>query len=317
MGATATRRPSFHGEGGQLLGIFLVNLLLTAVTFGIYSFWARTKIRRYMWSQTEFEGDRFTYHGTGGELLKGWLMAMAVFFGLGLLIAVVMPRFGGAGTVLGPIVAWLCILCLVPVAIIGARRYRLSRTTWRGIRFSVRGDVGEFVKLYLGKVFLTVITLGLYSPYMQNDVRRYLTENSYFGTHRFGYDGEGRDLFKPFLVSILLTIPTLGLCWIWYYARRHRQFWGHTTFGGARFVSTVTGGGLFMLGLTSWLLVVFTLGIGTPWALVRLRRFFCDNLALEGELDPSAIRQEAVAATAMGEAFADALDVGGGFDLGL
>ncbi len=66
--AQPVRRPSFHGSAGTLFGIQLINLLLTIVTLGIYSFWGKTKVRGYLWSQTEFEGDRFAYHGTGKEV---------------------------------------------------------------------------------------------------------------------------------------------------------------------------------------------------------------------------------------------------------
>ena len=55
----------------------MVNLLLTIVTLGIYRFWAKTRIRRYLWSQTEFLGDRFEYTGTGKELLIGFLIVFA------------------------------------------------------------------------------------------------------------------------------------------------------------------------------------------------------------------------------------------------
>ena len=73
------RRPTFHGTGGTLFGIHIVNTLLTIVTLGVYYFWAKTRLRRYLFSQTEIEGDRFAYHGTGRELLLGTLKAVLVF----------------------------------------------------------------------------------------------------------------------------------------------------------------------------------------------------------------------------------------------
>ena len=67
---------AFRGSGGELFKITIVNFLLTIVTLGIYYFWGRTRVRQYIYSQTEFEGDRFVYHGTGKELLIGWLKGM-------------------------------------------------------------------------------------------------------------------------------------------------------------------------------------------------------------------------------------------------
>ena len=67
------RKLRFHGTGGSLYGIHIVNMLLTGLTLGIYYFWGKVKVRNYIFSQSEFEGDRFAYHGTGKELLIGWL----------------------------------------------------------------------------------------------------------------------------------------------------------------------------------------------------------------------------------------------------
>ena len=48
---------------------------------------------------------------------------------------------------------------------VGARRYRLSRTSWRGIRFSFRGHVWALIKIFILGSFLTGLTLGLYYPF--------------------------------------------------------------------------------------------------------------------------------------------------------
>ena len=66
----------FHGSGGSLLGIHVVNVLLTIITLGVYYFWAKVRVRNYLLSQTQFAGDRFAYHGTGKELLLGFLKAV-------------------------------------------------------------------------------------------------------------------------------------------------------------------------------------------------------------------------------------------------
>jgi len=54
-------------------------VLFTLGTLGVYYFWAKTRTRRFLFSQTEFAGDRFAYHGTGRELLIGTLKALLVF----------------------------------------------------------------------------------------------------------------------------------------------------------------------------------------------------------------------------------------------
>jgi uncharacterized membrane protein YjgN (DUF898 family) len=307
-------RPSFHGEGATLFGIFIVSLLLTMVTLGIYSFWARTKLRRYLWNSLEFEGDRLAYHGTGMELLKGWLMAAGILCLL-FLILLAFAMLGDVGATLGVLAFYAIILCLVPLAIIGARRYRLSRTSWRGIRFSQHGDTFGFVKLWIGGIILTGLTLSIYHPFFEVRQRTWLWNETRLGSARFRFEARPQPLLRQYIFALLLTIPTLGLNWFWYSAFRNRYFWDHTTFENARFSSTVTGGGLLGLTVTNLLLIIFTLGIGTPWALVRQFRYHTDNLSLEGAVDFAAIAQRRGPETGTAEGLADVLDVGG-FDIG-
>jgi uncharacterized membrane protein YjgN (DUF898 family) len=313
--AAALRRPTFHGRGATLAGIHVVNVLLILTTLGIYYFWARTRVRRYLFSQTEIERDRFAYHGTGKELLLGTLKAALVFGVPVLLMNVVseapaVPEPVQIGTGL---IAALLFFVFLPVALVGGRRYRLARTSWRGIRFSFRGSVREIMRIFLRGTLYTVLTLGLYYPFFLVARQKFLVSHSYFGNERFEFDGRGRDLFRPFLVSILLTLPTLGVCWIWYVARKRRYFWDHTTFGTARFSCTVTGVALLGLWVVNTLLLVGTLGVAWPWVRVRSIHFAFRNLAMVGALELERIEQDAQSVSAIGEGLAGFFD--SGFDL--
>ena len=187
-------------------------MLLTGLTLGIYYFWGKVKVRNYVFSQSEFEGDRFAYHGTGKELLIGWLKGMAILGAIyGVSFAVLYLL--GERSVSGQLLYLLFLLPpllfgLVPIAIAGAWRYRLSRSSWRNIRFSFRGHTREFMKLYAPGLLLTIITLGFYSPIFACKIRKFLLDRTYFGTTPFTYDGEGKDLFWPYVKAMLLTILT-------------------------------------------------------------------------------------------------------------
>jgi uncharacterized membrane protein YjgN (DUF898 family) len=310
------RQLFFHGSGGSLFGIHIVNMFLTVVTLGIYYFWAKVRVRKYLSSESEFEGDRFAYHGTGKELLVGFLKAVLVFGVPLVLLGIIqefLVRIPALRVVLG-LVTYAAVLVLIPFAIVGARRYRLSRTSWREIRFSFRGRALDFIKLFVAGSFLSGITLGLYYPFFDTRRHGFLVSHSYFGNQKFDFDGRGRDLFGSFLVVILLFFPTLGLIWFWYLAKKQRYFWEHTSLATAHFHSTVTGTRLFLLTVGNLLLLVVTLGLGFPWIMVRNVRFAFRYLTLEGPLDLSSIQQEAQAATATGEALAGFLDAG--LDLG-
>lgn len=290
-------------------------MLFTLATLGVYYFWGKTRTRRYIFSQTEFEGDRFDYHGTGKELLLGFLKAFLVFF-LPIIVLNVAPEVLRASETVKKVVGTLVsiiVFLFVPVAIVGARRYRLSRTSWRGIRFSFRGGAGELLRLFIKASILSALTLGLYYPYFLVHRQAFLISHSYFGNERFDFNGRGRDLLGPFVLTLLLTPFTLGLCWIWWVARKRRYLWAHTLFGAARFQSTVTGGALLGLYVVNLLLLVFTLGLAWPWVKVRNINFAFRYLVLAGPLDVARIQQQAQYASTTGEGLAGFFDTG--FDL--
>ena len=79
-----SQRLVYDGRLGELYKIFIVNVLLGLVTLGIYRFWGKTRMRRYLWSHLGYDGDRFEYTGTGGELFRGFLVVAAVLFVVGL-----------------------------------------------------------------------------------------------------------------------------------------------------------------------------------------------------------------------------------------
>jgi uncharacterized membrane protein YjgN (DUF898 family) len=309
-------RLAFHGTGGSLFGIHIVNVLLTFVTLGIYYFWGKTRVRAYLWGQMEVAGDRFAYHGTGREIFMGFLKAL-LFFALPLFLLSLLRDLTSWALLklISFIGSYVIVSVFFPLAIVGARRYRLSRTSWRGIRFSFRGSAKEFVKLFIVHTILTSITIGLWYPIF--DVRRhaFLTDESWFGNRKFGFDGGMNGLFGSFVLALVLTPFTLGLCWFWYLAKKRRYFWEHTTFGAARFRYTVWGGALLWLMLGNFVILVLTLGLGWSWAQVRSARFVARNLSLVGDLDLESIQQDARAASATGEGLAGLLDAGG-LDLG-
>ncbi|MBI4239338.1 MAG: DUF898 domain-containing protein [Deltaproteobacteria bacterium] len=217
---TGRLQPRFHGSAWTLFGIEIVNWLLTMITLGIYSCWAKVRVRHFIYNQTEFAGDRLTYHGTGRELFIGLLKLLA----FGVMAAVVL---GGIGWILPTEIKGLVIvftyltgLGLIPFALWGGRRYQMSRTSWRGIRFSFRGSLQECYELYLLGGLLTVLTLGCYYPWFRANLRHYWLTHTYFGNTPFTYNGSGSELFTIYLrywlgmlaclVFAIFTIMSIG-----------------------------------------------------------------------------------------------------------
>jgi hypothetical protein len=150
MGSARRDRLRHHGEVYDLFGIHIVNTLLTVVTIGIYRFWAKTRIRRFLWSQTSFLGDRFEYTGTGKELLLGFAIVMVfLIISLGVYTALftwIWPEWfddqGLQTLYTAPI--FILSVVIVGMARFRARRYRLSRTLWRGIRGAQTGSSVQY-----------------------------------------------------------------------------------------------------------------------------------------------------------------------------
>mgnify|MGYP006216204291 CR=1 FL=1 len=68
----------FHGAGREYFKIWLVNLVLTIATLGIYAAWAKVRTRKYFYQSTELNGNRFDYHGDPKAILKGNLLVAGI-----------------------------------------------------------------------------------------------------------------------------------------------------------------------------------------------------------------------------------------------
>lgn len=304
---------TLHADGSDLFAMRVLNLLLSLLTLGAYSFWGKAKVRRYVCSQAEYQGDWFAFHGTGRELLLGWLRALPVLAFI-FLFPVVLPLLWQhpRSPIVGQLCAFAAILLLWPIARVGAYRYRLNRMSWRAIRFSYRGKGLRYFGASVAGFLLCPLTLGLYTPFLQVRLRKLLFNQTYFGDQGMRFPGRGKDLLAAWLFGLPLTVCTFGIGWAWWRALTHRYCWAQTTFAGSRFRCTATGGKLLWLWVGNFLVIVPTLGLGMSWATLRTLRFWTKHIQLVGEPELATIRQVDRATSAVGESFADFL----GFDFG-
>lgn len=201
------------GRLGELVPIILLNLLFQILTLGFYRFWAVTNIRRYLWGRTLFNDDPLEYTGTGKELFLGFLMAALVVLLplVGLQYAVGLAQASGESemaAVFGGLYG-LLILMLTPIALYRARRYRLNRTVWRGIRWGQSGSAVIYALRSLGYSFLTALTLGLAYPWQSLGLERYRLNHTYFGSRPLSFDAPARPLFGRWLVAWAATLGVL------------------------------------------------------------------------------------------------------------
>ena len=206
--AQAPQRLTYDGRIGELYGIFFVNLLLGIITLGIYRFWGRTRYRRYLWSHTGYDGDRFEYTGTGGELFRGFVIAMVILFlliggAVGTALTVGQEHPGVVAAVIIPM--YLIIFVLFFASHYTALRYRLTRTHWRGIRGGLSGSAINFALRSIGYGILSGLTIYQFVPFATVRLWRYRLKNLFFGTAQASFEGHGRHLYPRYLGSFVLA----------------------------------------------------------------------------------------------------------------
>ena len=196
----------FSGRRGPFFKLLLINLFLTIITLGIYRFWAKTNVRRFIWSNIRFMGDPLEYTGRGSELLLGFLIVLAVLFPLGLIYEAIQSLAPPDETTLHiglEILYYTTILALVQIGFYRAWRYRMSRTTWRGIRLGLDGSTWTFLKLSIGWSVLTVLTIGIAYPWMAVELWRYQITHTRIGETKANLALTGRQLL-PFWLFVLI-----------------------------------------------------------------------------------------------------------------
>ncbi|WP_159436553.1 DUF898 family protein [Pseudovibrio sp. Tun.PSC04-5.I4] len=197
-----------HVRGKTLLSPILKWVLLTMVTLGIYRFWAMTGLRRALWSAIKVGGDQLRYHGTGRELFIGFLIAMTIV--VPFYAAIYFLQFMGPKAVyLGSGLSLLGLIVITPYAIFRRRRYILTRTSWRGIRFNLQGSPWKFVRHWIFWTFVSVISFGLALPARYEKLDRILFENSSYGNKELSYTAEAKDYFLVLLPAYVAVFVLL------------------------------------------------------------------------------------------------------------
>lgn len=203
--------PAYHGKTLSLAGICILNLLLNLCTLFVYSFWGKTRIRRYVTSHISLAKDRFEYTGTGMELFTGFLKALLIYFPIA--FALEIP---GVNLLALPV-----LLGLITVAFFLALRYRLSRTRWRGIRFSLGGLVKEYFWLAIKRGFFNIISIGYKIPKSDIMLWTYVANHMKYGEVTFTYNGDYKRLMRVHLITLALCLAAFvgGVSYIAYSSR--------------------------------------------------------------------------------------------------
>jgi uncharacterized membrane protein YjgN (DUF898 family) len=206
--ATATR-VAFTGDRMSFLHLVARGAGLEMVTVGFYRFWLTTDIRRHLWSHTVVDGDGAEYTGRGKELLIGFLIAMAILVPIYIGYTILTLFVEGAQAFASfPLLALIYVF--TQFAIYRARRYRLTRTVWRGVRLWMTGSGWNYALRASLWGLAMIFTLGLILPWRDAALERYKMQHTHYGELQGRFEGRGGEFFKQAWWLWLLS-PTVFL----------------------------------------------------------------------------------------------------------
>jgi uncharacterized membrane protein YjgN (DUF898 family) len=184
----------FQGKASEYFGIWIVNLLLSLLTLGIYSAWAKIRRKKYFYNNTLIENVGFDYHAKPMSILKGRLIAFAFFA-----IASINP-------ILQSLMFFILFLA-VPWLVVRGSLFNARNTSHRGLRFDFIGTVGEAVKVFIGLPLLTMITFGMAAPFVAQRRSKFLMDKHLFGKTPFEMNAKVNEFYMVYIK--LLIVPSL------------------------------------------------------------------------------------------------------------
>lgn len=351
--AAPTLRPEplrFTGRGSEYFGIWIVNLLLTIVTLGIYASWAKVRRMQYFYRHTELAGSTFDFHGRPLRMFFGRLIALGMVLAYSYSI-----RLHSLVTLLV-----LVLLALVlPWLLRNSLRFRLYNTSWRGTRFHFKGTVAAAYRVFLLNGFLALITLYIMAPFMHQRLKAYQHDNSWFGRTRCSFHASAGRFYLVYLLLLVAVIGffvVIGLSGVAgtfmsigaaqrsggrvdpgafirlllivygaaiivgvsiapaFHALISNLIWNNTRIGEHRLECRMSPFKLAWITISNLVLLILTIGFFMPWAAVRLAKYQLESV----QLLPVSDLQEFVDAEpetlgAVGEEAATAFD----FDISL
>ncbi|RIH81978.1 Inner membrane protein YjgN [Meiothermus luteus] len=343
-----TYRLEFRGRAEEFFRIWIVNIVLSVLTLGVYYAWAKVRARRYLYANTYLAGHPFEYLAEPLPILRGNLVVAA---GLGLYYFAnnLYPELGFLVVAGG--------FALLPWVIHQTLRFTAHNSAYRGIRFGFQGSLREAYFQYFWLGLLAFITLGLATPYVRFRQRQYIYNHIAYGATRSRFTGQlgffwsvylkavglalllylgvgllavlvfgagavlvplpGADLLAllAVLALSLLALSALVVVQQYLYVRLTNHTWNHTTLGPLRLRARLRVRDLTWISLTNLLAVVLTLGLAIPWAKVRYLRHVLEHLLLqsEAELDDLVAAGGPDRVASLGEAATDIL----GLEIGL
>lgn len=313
----------FTGNGWEYFNIWIVNLLLTILTLGIYSAWAKVRRLQYFYRNTRLADASFEYHGVPIAILKGRIIAFTLL--------VVYSLAGRYNPLLGLGIAALIGL-VMPWLIVRSLRFKLYNSSYRGLRFRFAGSDRDAYRVFLLNPILAGLTLYLLAPYAHQRIKQYQHRNSIFGDTAFNFETSVGSFYSVYLkalgmmlalgilaailigahkVVVMILFPVVFLFIAAYLAvALPNLIWNATGLAGNSFFSRLKVGSYLWISFTNVLGILFTLGLFVPFAHVRMLRYKLEHMGITAQGDLAGfVSGQAQSVAALGEETAGMFDV--------
>lgn len=309
----------FHGDASEYFRIWIVNLALSIVTLGVYSAWAKVRTQRYFYGNTRVAGAPFEYLAQPLPILKGRLIAFALF-GSYIVSGHFFPKV--------QLALALAIALFSPWLIVRGLRFRARYSAWRSLNFRFVGTYGDAYVRFLLMYLLVPISLGLAYPYVKAQQKTYMVEELRYGGRAFQFHAKTGDFYPPYLgafgmiivwyivasvaggaliigtmnghstdpaaiprwpIYAMVGLIYLGLFFIMTFlaSRLHNLVYNNIELFGNRLRSTLRARELIGLYSTNTIAIVFSAGMAIPWTMIRMAKYRASRLTLLalGDLD--------------------------------
>lgn len=194
------KRAEFRGNANEYFGIWIVNVLLTIITLGIYSAWAKVRRMRYFRANTYLDGHSFDYHARGLQIFLGRFILFIVLSIINV-VTTVYPLLAIATPFL--------FLAILPLFVVRSLKFNARITSYRNIRFDFTGTAwGAFKTVILGSL-VSAFSLGILAPLASRWVNRYVFNHLRYGDRGFETDPRLGALYRGWVVPALMVV--LGL----------------------------------------------------------------------------------------------------------
>jgi uncharacterized membrane protein YjgN (DUF898 family) len=329
----------FNANARDFFGIWFPNLLLSIVTLGFYSPWAKVRNNQYLYGNTTLCGHAFEYTANPVKILIGRIIVVALFMVYSLIQVV--------GYGIAAVILFLMFALFVPFAVRQAIAFRLRYTRWRGLSFKFGASLGSFYAFFILHAILNALTLYLIFPYTHNKFKQLVINNTYYGDHKFEYQADTSNFYVAYLKSIGISIAPLivflllmfsmpsiehlvllaffiipilyfGLIALSMFIKGSLEAWigqivyNNTSVKNSTMINEWNWKELGWIYLSNFFVVLVTIGLMYPWAKVRLLKYKLENIGFES-VDTSGFEGKTYAETnALGEETADFFD----FDIG-